>query len=69
MQGYDALDEASQVVQLRRLALDAAPKFGLSVDVLTLVEHGFNTTCVLAAPVRRLDSLLADRRQLLLANS
>ncbi len=42
--GYAALDEDGQVEVLRQVALEAAPRFGLDVDRLELVLHGFNTT-------------------------
>ncbi len=38
------LDEPAQVELLRRVALEAAPRFGLHVDRCELVLHGFNTT-------------------------
>ncbi|MBM6403930.1 phosphotransferase [Phycicoccus sp. CSK15P-2] len=41
---YEDLDEQAQVDALRRVALEAAPRFGLEVARLELVLHGFNTT-------------------------
>ena len=43
-QDYADLDEAAQVVVLRRVALAAAQGFGLGVRDLTPVLHAFNTT-------------------------
>jgi Ser/Thr protein kinase RdoA (MazF antagonist) len=41
---YDALDDDSQVKVLRRVALLAADAYGLAVERLEPVLHGFNTT-------------------------
>lgn len=41
---YDALDDESQVRVLRRVALRAADAYGLAVERLEPVLHGYNTT-------------------------
>ena len=42
--GFDALGTEEQVGILHRVAAEAAPAFGLDVDRVDLVLHGFNTT-------------------------
>jgi Ser/Thr protein kinase RdoA (MazF antagonist) len=44
---FEGLGTDEQVEVLRRVALDAAPAFGLAVERLELVLHGFNTTFAL----------------------
>lgn len=50
---FDDLGTGGQVEALRGVALDALPAFGLEVERLELLLHGFNTTFALVEPTGR----------------